>query len=207
LGRSGVSGFSNFGFAGEIDAPLAIELAGIQVNCSGLKPSLSWSTAKESDSRSFIIQQSADGRNWSELGKVNAAGNSSVLKKYSFSLDQLDEQSTMVRLVLVNSSGPDQAFNNVNIPCGRSLIKADIELYPNPNQGTFVIDLKHTREETFEISVLNMLGQNVYGKLHNASRHSKIPMDLRGLPSGMYQIVITGGSGENEIHNLKVLVK
>jgi hypothetical protein len=52
-----------------------------------------------------------------------------------------------------------------------------------------------------------MLGQNVYGKLHNASRHSKIPMDLRGLPSGMYQIVITGGSGENEIHNLKVLVK
>jgi hypothetical protein len=207
LGRSGVSGYSNYGFAGEIDAPLAIELAGIQVNCTGLKPSLSWSTAKETDSRSFIIQQSADGRNWSELGRVNAAGNSSTLKKYSFSLDQLDEQSTMVRLVLVNSSGPDQAFNNVNIPCGRSLIKADIELYPNPNQGTFVIDLKHTREETFEISVMNMLGQNVYGKLHNASRHSKIPMDLRGLPSGMYQVIITGSSGENEIKNLKVLVK
>jgi hypothetical protein len=51
LGRSGVSGYSNYGFAGEIDAPLAIELAGIQVNCTGLKPSLSWSTAKESDSR------------------------------------------------------------------------------------------------------------------------------------------------------------
>ena len=207
LGRSGVSGYSNYGFAGEIDIPLAIELVGIQVNCTGIRPTLSWTTAKETDSRSFIIQQSADGRNWSELGKVNAAGNSSVLKNYTFSLDQLDEQSTMVRLVLVNASGPDQAFNNVNIPCGRSLIKADIELYPNPNQGTFVIDLKQTRDETLEVSVLNILGQNVYGKLHNASRHSKIPMDLRGLPSGMYQVIISGGSGENEIHNLKVLVK
>ncbi|HPI11010.1 MAG TPA: T9SS type A sorting domain-containing protein [Catalimonadaceae bacterium] len=207
LGRSGVSGFSNYGFAGEMDAPLAIELADMQVNCTGISPTFSWSTVKESDSRSFIIQQSSDGRNWSDLGKVSAAGNSSVLKKYSFSLDQLDEQSTMVRLVLVNTAGPDQMFNNVNIPCGRSLIKADIELYPNPNQGTFVIDLKQTREETLEISVLNMLGQNVYGKLHNAGRHSKIPMDLRGLPSGMYQIIITGNSGENEIQNIKVLVK
>jgi len=207
LGRSGVSGFSNFGFASEIDAPLAIELAAMNLNCSGSYPSFSWSTLKESDSRSFIIQESANGRNWSVLGKVNAAGNSSNLKKYSFVLEQLDAQSTMVRLVLVNASGPDQIFNPVNIPCNRSLIKANIELYPNPNQGTFVIDLKQTSDEILEIFVMNMLGQNVYGKLHNANRNSKVNMDLKGLPSGMYQVVIKSSSGENEIQNLRVLVK
>jgi hypothetical protein len=48
------------------------------------------------------------------------------------------------------------------------------------------------------------VGQQVYGKLHNASRHSKIQMDLRGLPSGLYQIVITSETSESPTQILKV---
>jgi hypothetical protein len=207
LGRSGVSGYSNYGFAGEMDVPLAIDLAGIQVNCTGLRPSLSWTTAREVETRSFIIQESADGKNWNDLGTVSAAKNSTEMKKYTFSLDNLNQNSSQVRLVLVNENAERQNFNSLNIPCGRGLIKSDISVYPNPNQGTFVVDLQQTRDETLEINVLNIMGQNVYGKLHNASRHSKISMDLRGLPAGMYRIVISSTTGESATQNVKVIVK
>jgi hypothetical protein len=207
LGRSGVSGYSNYGFAGEMDVPLAIDLAGIQVNCTGLRPSLSWTTAREVETRSFIIQESADGKNWNDLGTVSAAKNSTEMKKYTFSLDNLNQNSSQVRLVLVNENAERQNFNSLNIPCGRGLIKSDISVYPNPNQGTFVVDLQQTRDETLEINVLNIMGQNVYGKLHNASRHSKISMDLRGLPAGMYRIVISSTTGESATQNVKVVVK
>jgi len=207
LGRSGVSGYSNYGFAGQMDVPLSIELAGIQVNCTGFRPTLSWTTAREVETRSFIIQESSDGKNWNDLATVSAAKNSTEMKKYNLSLDNLNQNSNQVRLVLINENTERQNFNSLNIPCGRGLIKSDILVYPNPSQGMFVVDLQQTRDETLEIAVLNIMGQNVYGKLHNASRHSKISIDLRGLPAGMYQVVMSSATGESATQNFKVVVK
>ena len=119
-------------------------------------------------------------------------------------IHDLDRNASQVRLVMENLQGARQTFKPLNIPCGRSLEKSDILVYPNPNPGSFVIDLRQTRNETFEVNVLNTVGQQVYGKLHNASRHSKIQMDLRGLPSGLYQIVITSETSESPTQILKV---
>jgi hypothetical protein len=207
LGRSNVSGYSNFGFAGELDAPLAIELASMQVTCNGLKPSLTWTTAKETKSQSFLIQESANGRDWADLGTLPAAGNSSELKKYAFSLQGLSGNSTQVRLVLINQAGPNETFRALNIPCGPKTVKGQKpELYPNPTEGLFVVDLKEANPETYEISVVNVMGLEVYGKLHNGGRSSKVTMDLRGLPPGLYQVLISG-SESGDVHRLTVVVK
>lgn len=45
---------------------------------------LSWSTASEENNNYFTLEQSIDGKTFSEIGKVNGAGNSSMIRKYDF---------------------------------------------------------------------------------------------------------------------------
>lgn len=48
---------------------------------------LNWATATEIETKSFLIERSIDGRTFSEIGQVPAAGNSTIKRNYKF-LDQ-----------------------------------------------------------------------------------------------------------------------
>jgi hypothetical protein len=45
---------------------------------------LEWSTASEQNSNQFVVQHSTNGNDWTVLGRILAAGNSSSLKKYAY---------------------------------------------------------------------------------------------------------------------------
>lgn len=61
-----------------------VNLSAFNVNNKNSKPTLSWTTQSESNSQYFSIRRSYDGFIYTEIAKVPAAGNSSVLKNYSF---------------------------------------------------------------------------------------------------------------------------
>ena len=206
LSRSGVSGFSNFGFGiGEPNVPLPVNIASMNVNCSGLYPSLNWTTVSEQDASHFVIQQSADGRSWSELGTTAASGNSDKTLRYSFSLENMSAVSQYVRLILQNKDASRQAFAPLAV-CRKSLQKEAFTLYPNPTEGAFIIDLKNTIDGTMSVRVLNSMGVEVAQQLHNAARSNRVKMDLTGFATGIYQVLV-GTDGEAPAQSFKVLVK
>ncbi len=68
-----------------ITSPVPTTFLGLTARKEGNKAVLSWKTASEQNSDYFNIQRSADGINFTAtLGDVNAAGNSSNLRNYSF---------------------------------------------------------------------------------------------------------------------------
>jgi len=64
--------------------PLPILLTGFTASRQGNSAILQWQTAQEENTRAFLVQRSSDGNNFSTIGTVEAAGNSSLPLNYSF---------------------------------------------------------------------------------------------------------------------------
>jgi len=63
---------------------LPVSLLSFTASQQGESVVLNWSTASEQNSKDFIVQRSADGISWNNLGAVTAAGQSNALKQYSY---------------------------------------------------------------------------------------------------------------------------
>jgi hypothetical protein len=133
---------------------------------------LSWETATEINSDYFEIQTSADGKSFTALGRLKAAGNSSTPKSYSYvdrnitigdhfyRLKQVDrdgksEYST-VRLVenntIDNGKGlliaPNPASDNIHINLGRSNEVKALNIYTVDGKKVFTKNLTAEESET-----------------------------------------------------------
>ena len=74
----------------------------------------------------------------------------------------------------------------------RNTLVNDLKLYPNPNTGLFTIGLDQQIEEDLVLTITNVLGQVVYDEtLTNISGHLEKQVDLRTLPSGIYNLGVT----------------
>jgi len=63
---------------------LPVTLTGFEVSRQGNLAMLQWQTAQEQNSRDFTIERSADGLSYTSIGNVQATGNSSGPRDYSF---------------------------------------------------------------------------------------------------------------------------
>ncbi|MFK7771653.1 MAG: T9SS type A sorting domain-containing protein [Saprospiraceae bacterium] len=78
-----------------------------------------------------------------------------------------------------------------------------VEIFPNPNDGTFFLKLEFEKRETFEVSIVNDLGQTI----QKYNRHDNFileKMDLENLTSGIYFIKI---KTENGVIIKKVIIQ
>lgn len=78
-----VGGFSPFAVVEDLFT-LPVNWLSFTAEKSNKQVLLKWSTATESGTKDFIIQHSTDGISWKMAGLVNAAGNSSNVRAYSF---------------------------------------------------------------------------------------------------------------------------
>lgn len=66
-----------------------------------------------------------------------------------------------------------------------------LEVYPNPNNGQFVVSLHLLAETPVQLTLFDALGKQVYSENSRApSGNWKHPMDLEGLPKGLYTLNI-----------------
>ncbi len=86
------SGFSGFG-AGIVGFPLPIVLLDFQGRVDNNASLLTWTTSFEQNARDFDVEKSTDGINFYKIGSVDATGNSSARRAYSFRDKQLAPQN------------------------------------------------------------------------------------------------------------------
>jgi plastocyanin len=74
------------GMSGSLTASgvVPVSLSGFLVSNKNNRPFLSWTTHSEANADYFSVHRSYDGNIFTEIGKVPAAGSSSVVKNYSF---------------------------------------------------------------------------------------------------------------------------
>ena len=108
-------------------------------------------------------------------------------------------------LVAVDSMCPTLLVNdsfNLYVTSIRDItLAAAIQLYPNPNRGTFTVEVEGANE-VIELRVMNVVGQMVHGStIENANYKEQIHLNAQ---AGLYFIELKSKSGKKEI--LKMIV-
>lgn len=78
-----------------------------------------------------------------------------------------------------------------------------ISIYPNPNAGNFVIDLKLDREDNVDIQIIDMIGNIVFTQNYVTGTFS-LPVNLNTIAKGVYVAKITFSTGKEEIRKISI---
>lgn len=113
-------------------------------------------------------------------GKILLVGISTETASYFYATDK-----TMLITPEFNSSVSDQ-----------SVTYGDMRIAPNPNEGNFNVDLTISEPGIYYIVVTDLNGRVVFNTSFNEGVTGDISrtIQLPGLPSGLYQIAIHGGT-------------
>lgn len=94
-------------------------------------------------------------------------------------------------------SSVDSAFVGSNVGID-DLIAAGInafEVYPNPSNGVFTVNIAMDSRETLELSVLDIRGKKVFGKSLDATDRFNETLQLTDLPAGVYMLNVKTPKG------------
>jgi hypothetical protein len=124
---------------------------------------LNWETSSEQNSAYFDVERSTDGVNYSSIGKVNGAGNSATLRKYSFTDNNPATGRNFYRLRQVDLDAKFEYSKTISVNMAAN---AAVSIYPNPVQSNMMVE---------------------YPKVGRGAIYKVISMDGRVMQSGVLQ--------------------
>jgi hypothetical protein len=116
--------------------PLPVTWLNFEGETDGVVHTLSWSTASELNNSYFVLERSIDAQNWSPIGEVEGAGNSTEQLNYSFKDRMAPQGRSYYRIKQVDFDGAEEyAPQVVSLLRGQSAGSGsdEIRLFPNPN--------------------------------------------------------------------------
>ena len=117
---------------------------------------LSWITTQEINTDRFIVERGADSRNFTAIGEVTAAGNSSGNINYSF-IDHTPVRGVnFYRLKVVERNG-NTKYSDVRSV--RNEGTADIAVYPNPVKDMMMVNISSDKIDRAIITITDMNGK------------------------------------------------
>lgn len=165
---------------------------------------LNWSTATESNNKGFYIERSKDGRNFTSIGFVNGAGNSSQIKNYTYTdgtLKDINVSTTYYRLRQVDLDGKSTYSNVLSLDL-KNIFKWRV--YPNPIKNIATIELNLTATSKVNVQLIARDGR----VLINADKgilnqgQQQIFVSTQGLAKGSYIIKV---KTDNETFSMPVM--
>lgn len=170
------------------EGALPVRLIGFQVKMVENQAVLAWQTSEEKNSNYFEIQQSEDSRNWTALGTVKAAIESSTTRKYGFN-DLVQRYGTQYyRLKMVDLDG-SYAYSTVRQL--RFEASGMISVYPNPVVDKLRIGSK---DALSNVKMTNLAGRTV---LEISKPEPGQEFSLKSYPAGAYLIQVKTVAGES----------
>jgi hypothetical protein len=141
--------------------PLPVDLLSLKGECVPNQIRLNWETASETNNDYFSIERSIDGINWTEIGKINGAGNSSSSRKYF--LDDLNRYNEIsyYQLKQHDFSGISRTFSPISV---KNCIDGNdaLSIYPNPAENAININFNGEVEQVINTTIVDLFGRNVY---------------------------------------------
>lgn len=118
-----------------------------------------WSTASEINNDYFIVQRSKNNLQFEDMEKVNGAGNSVSIRKYSIIDYHPYSYVSYYRLKQVDFDGTCH-FSNI-VPVNFNGEKA-LNVYPSPSSGAFLVSFNGAKDKELRLTVSSLLGQVFY---------------------------------------------
>lgn len=157
---------------------------------------LVWSTAEEQNAGYFEVQRSQTGRdNWQPIGRVSAAGNSSVVNNYRRS-DENPLATAYYRLKMVDFDGRFE-FSDLIVLQREEYLTKTLSIYPIPAGDWVQIKLTSPREGLAPLIITDLTGRIIYQKtLTLVTGEQENEIILADLPVGVYLVKVHLPAGE-----------
>lgn len=187
--------------------PLPVELLYFNVEQNNKQVNIDWSTTSEINNDFFTIQRSENGSVFSDLARVNGAGNSVKVCNYNAIDDSPLPGISYYRLKQTDFNGKSSYssiatvdFNN-NVP---------LAIYTYPNIASSISDvsiiIEGNKNETVEMSLTDIVGKQIISKklvLDGGNATTQLN-EYTELPSGNYFIII---QGNNRYASKRIVIK
>ncbi len=187
-----ISSFSSFYFTGKTFLSLPLTLLEFHANKSGADVLLNWKTSNEIQTKSFIVEKSTDGRNFSAIGDLVTRGDNA---SYFFTdSDALSSGNNRLhyRLKMQDQDGRYSYSTIVTINGERGI---NLSLYPNPTNGNTGMQLQLLHSARLHVSMIDNSGRIIHRQFVEAGPGSSyIHLQTDKLAAGTYWIEVKGGT-------------
>ena len=162
--------------------PLPLRLLSFYAKNGERSVTLEWKTDNELNTDHFDVERSADGIHFSKIGTVPAA-NQSGIQSYTLNDVQPIEGKGFYRLKQVDRDAKFEYTKVVAVNRSKSL---DVQLFPNPAQGTLTVLLP--LQTGVQLVTLVDAKAQVIKNINVPAGNNSTEISLAGLPSGTYFI-------------------
>jgi hypothetical protein len=154
---------------------------------------LTWNTADEAGIQRFVVEASADGRTFDNIGEV-AATNNEGFNTYTYRNQLTTREVWFYRILVLYKNGEIAYSSHIRLGSSKAF---EIKVYPTVLTSGAQLNI-NSNMEVDRIDVVSTGGQMMFSKLLNGQQ-GYLPIGLPSLPRGMYFVKITThGSGQTE---------
>ncbi|PSR53277.1 hypothetical protein AHMF7605_06900 [Adhaeribacter arboris] len=183
--------------------PLPVELLKFEVKNINSQVILTWATASEKNSDYFVIERSSDGKTFTSIGQVKAAGTSNQMKEYSF-IDLASLSGTAyyrLKQVDFNAISKYSKIIAVDIKLRRVTVT---RLYPNPAQDKVNLAFSAVASGTAAIDIMDAQGRKIKTRpVSVTSGKNTIVLNIQDLATGVYVLYLNGSSVQATVPLIK----
>lgn len=123
---------------------------------------LNWETLSEENTASFTVERSSDGSNFSSIGSINASGQSTTPRSYTFS-DPNPLLGTSYYRLKMTDLDQTHTYSRV-ITVRKEAGKTSLQLYPNPVANDLQLRIPMARSGATVIRISDAAGRVLYTK-------------------------------------------
>ena len=178
-------------------AVLPVSLASFKGNINNCKVNLNWTSTSEINLKSYEVQSSADGVQFSTVSTIPASLSSSD-HTYSYNHSNTSVGKIYYRLKIIDA---DNNFKfSKTIPLSLSCNGNYISVYPNPASNLLNVDVADLQSSTTLAKLFDSHGKLVYSsKLSNGNN----AINISRLSKGVYILNLKGSGGTQNIKVIK----
>ena len=156
---------------------------------------LEWNTQMEINFSHFLVQRSADGLSWEDVGTVQAKGNSAVRLDYSFRDRQPLAGVNYYRLALVNL---DNSYTYTEVKVMQVSAIAKMSFFPNPAREYVNVSLGGSTGNAVTVLLVSVSGQVMEEKKAVTGNGEVVSLPVQNIAAGMYVLTVVGADGSRE---------
>jgi Concanavalin A-like lectin/glucanases superfamily/Secretion system C-terminal sorting domain len=150
---------------------------------------LNWETITEQNTSYFEVERSSDGNNFSTIGRINAAGNSTDKLNYSYTDAAPLPKTNFYRLKMIDIDGSFNYSRIVIIKNNTGLLT--MELFPNPVSDVLQLQLPNAKRETVIISITDAVGKIMYTRTTQLNEgNNAVSIPVLHLSKGMHYLSV-----------------
>ncbi|MBN8855030.1 MAG: hypothetical protein BGO55_25525 [Sphingobacteriales bacterium 50-39] len=194
LSSFSLSGSTASNFTAHVMVPLPLTLLQFTAVKQSNTAALQWQTGQEQNTRNFIIERSSDGKTYTDIGTVEAAGTSYTKRYYYFTDNTPNEGNNYYRL---RQSDLDGKFTYSPIRMLNFTMSGNLIWY---STGVNAAEVRLHNGSNEQYTIINMAGSTL-----RTGRLSSGVAPISQLPSGIYFVKVVTNAG-NEL-TVKVLLK